>query len=191
MTIEKGPALGRRAVLAAGLGATAAAAASVLAGPGPVAAANGDYVRVGQAHTGTTVTKLSVSDGDALEVETSDLLASAVVARNPSSHMLAVLASSTAGVEAHAENPLDLGLYVSGKAKFTRSGTWLLATNKSSVAITGLTIGPNSFALATLQTNRPGIYVQAVVPSEAHSRITIYLNKKVPGPTKIAWIVFD
>jgi hypothetical protein len=183
--------LPRRAVLAAGLGAAAAAAAGALAAPARVAGADGDYVRVGQVHTGTTVTKLSVTAGDALEVETSDLLASAVVARNPSSHMIGVLASSTAGVEAIAQNPLDLGLYVSGKAKFTRSGSYLIGTNRSYATITGLTIGPNSFALATLQANRAGFYVQAVVPSEARSRITIYLNKKVPAPTKVAWIVFD
>ena len=137
------------------------------------------------------MTKLSVTDGDALEVETSDLLSSAVIARNPGSHMIGVLASSTAGVEAIAQNPLDLGLYVDGKARFTRSGTYLIGAGKSSQIIGGLTIGPNSFALATLQTNRAGYYVQAVVPSEARSRITIYLNKKVPGPTKVAWIVFD
>mgnify|MGYP001045092695 CR=1 FL=1 len=35
------------------------------------------------------------------------------------------------------------------------------------------------------------LYVQAVVPSEARSRISIYLNKKVATATKVAWIVFD
>ncbi len=33
--------------------------------------------------------------------------------------------------------------------------------------------------------------VHTVVPSEARSRITIHLNKKVPASTKVAWIVFD
>ncbi len=54
-----------------------------------------------------------------------------------------------------------------------------------------LTIGPNSFALANLQANRTGIYVQAVVPSEARSRISIYLNKKVAPATKVGWIALE
>jgi hypothetical protein len=181
-------------ILAAGLGAAAAAAAATagaVVAPGRVAAADGDVMHVGQAHSGSLVTGLSVSTGDALEVDTADLLGSAVIARNPGSQMIGVLASSTAGVEAIAQNPLDLGLYVSGKAKFTRSGTYVIGAGKSSATITGLTIGPNSFALANLQANRTGVYVQAVVPSEARSRITIYLNKKVPSATKVAWIVFD
>jgi hypothetical protein len=187
----KGPLLGRRAVIAAGVGAFAGAAASALAAPGAARAADGDAMKIGQSNVGTVVTTLTVAGGDALEVESGDVISTAVLARNTASNTIGVLASSTAGVEAHALNPLDLGLYVSGKAKFTRSGTWLMAAGTSSVSINGLTIGPDTFALATLQTNRPGYWVQAAVPSVSRGRLTIYLSKKLASATKVAWILFD
>ena len=45
--------------------------------------------------------------------------------------------------------------------------------------------------LATLQTNRAGIYVQAAVASPASGKITIYLNKKVTAATKVAVIILN
>ena len=45
-----------------------------------------------------------------------------------------------------------------------------------------------AFAFANLQTNRTGVYVQAVVPSTAGS-ITIYLNKAVTASTACGWMV--
>ena len=49
-----------------------------------------------------------------------------------------------------------------------------------------------AFGIATLQTNRAGYYVQAVVPSASTSTITIYLNKAVTtSAISVGWIVFS
>jgi len=45
--------------------------------------------------------------------------------------------------------------------------------------------------LATLQTNRAGLHVQAAVPSVSKNSITIYLNSKAPAITKVAWFVLS
>ena len=45
--------------------------------------------------------------------------------------------------------------------------------------------------LATLQTNRAGVYIQAAVANPATNKITIYLNKKVPAATKVAYFILN
>lgn len=45
--------------------------------------------------------------------------------------------------------------------------------------------GSNSLIFATLQQNRPGVFVQAVVPSS--TGFTIFLNKAVASKTTVAW----
>jgi hypothetical protein len=84
-----------------------------------------------------------------------------------------------------------------GRAAFpTRSGLLTIAKNTSSVSATVMPIaagGPAgaSMVLATLQTNRAGIYIQAAVASPATNKITIYLNKKVTAATKVAYFVLN
>ena len=67
---------------------------------------------------------------------------------------------------------------------------------KSSVAVgtaggVALALFPESRVLATLQTIRAGLYVQAAVPSVSKNSITIYLNKKAPAITKVAWFILS
>ena len=45
--------------------------------------------------------------------------------------------------------------------------------------------------LATLQTRRSGLYIQAAVPDPTKGTVTIYLSKKAPGATNVAWLVLD
>jgi len=81
-------------------------------------------------------------------------------------------------------------LQVQGVARFSRSGRAAFAAGQASKAVTvpgGLT--GTSFALAVLNTNRSGIFVRAVVPNASTEKITIYLNKAVPGTTQCAWMV--
>src|SRR4029079_6765403 len=83
------------------------------------------------------------------------------------------------GVLAGAENG-RIALQVNGVGKFNRSGRASITVGTSSKKITvpgGVTTA--AFGIATLQTNRAGYYVQAVVPSASTSTITVYLNKAV------------
>src|SRR5205085_11107185 len=73
-----------------------------------------------------------------------------------------------AGVAVHAQaEPGYTALNVVGVARFSRSGRASIAANKSSkiVAMAGVT--PNSYIVATLQANRSGVFVRAVVCSSA------------------------
>lgn len=95
------------------------------------------------------------------------------------------------GVFAGAENGRH-ALLVSGVARFSRSGRVNVGPNKSSVTVlVGGGISTNSFGFATLQTNRTGVYVQAVVPRTTDSTITIYLNKVASTTTNtvVGWLV--
>jgi hypothetical protein len=55
------------------------------------------------------------------------------------------------------------------------------------VSVPGVTAA--SYVVATLQTNRPGVWIQAVTP--AAGKITIYLNKAVTGATVVGYLVIN
>ena len=91
--------------------------------------------------------------------------------------------------------PTDLnhwGLEIAeGRVSFSRSGLLTIAAGKSSVSTTRPALNPATMVLATLQSNRAGVYIQAAVASPAAGKITIYLNKKVTAATKVAYFVLD
>jgi hypothetical protein len=93
------------------------------------------------------------------------------------------------GVWAGAENGRT-ALKVQGVVRMNRSGRVSMGSTKSSVVVTvpgG--IASTSLGFATLQTNRAGYYVQAVVNNTATSQITIYLNKALTTATYVSWLV--
>ena len=93
------------------------------------------------------------------------------------------------GVWAGAENGRT-ALQVAGVARFNRSGRTTLSAGQSSKKITvpgG--ISSTAFGLATLQSNRSGVWVRAVVPASADGSITIYLNAAVTASTSLGWMV--
>ena len=74
------------------------------------------------------------------------------------------------------------------------SGLLNIAAGRSSVstAVPALRAArPVSTVLATLQTNRAGVYIQAAVANPRTGRITIYLNRRVTAATKVAYFVLD
>jgi hypothetical protein len=89
--------------------------------------------------------------------------------------------------------PTDLnhwGLEIAeGRVSFSRSGLLTIAAGSSSVSTTRPALSPTTMVLATLQTNRAGVYIQAAVASPAAGKITIYLNKKVTAATKVAYFI--
>jgi hypothetical protein len=92
-------------------------------------------------------------------------------------------------VKAWAVSTQGTALDMIGKARFSRSGKTYLLSGRSykDVSIPGVTSA--SYALATLQSNRSGVYVQSVVPTTG--KIRIYLNKKVTAKTYVAYFVID
>jgi len=97
--------------------------------------------------------------------------------------------------------PLDTahyGLLVAGRVAFyDRTGLLTIAAGKSSVSASVRALGPTgawtatTVVLATLQTNRAGVYIQAAVANPRTGKITIYLNKKVTAATKVAYFLLD
>jgi hypothetical protein len=102
-----------------------------------------------------------------------------------------VIGSSSIGTGVLARAGRGTALRVDGKATFSRSGRLTLAAGQSSIAKTSVTLSRYSMVLALLQTNRPGIYVRAVVPSPSTSSFRVYLNTAVPGTTYVAWFVLN
>jgi hypothetical protein len=69
---------------------------------------------------------------------------------------IGVLAENTAGGTAFK---------ATGPASFSRSGVLTIPAGSSAVTKTGVTLTTASLVLATLQQNRPGVFVQAAVPN--------------------------
>jgi hypothetical protein len=113
----------------------------------------------------------------------------ALVALNMATATIATLAAgagvmASAGPEAHA-------LEVHGRAAFGASGVATVAAGKSSVVVATGLVTPESYALATLQQSRKGVYVAAAVPNPAAHKVTVYLNRNVSAATKVAWFVAE
>jgi hypothetical protein len=99
---------------------------------------------------------------------------------------------SNTGIGVRAQAVAGTALQVLGRASFSRSGRLAIAAGRSSVTKTGVTpLTASSLVLAVLQTNRPGIYVRAVVPNVAGHSFTVYLNAAVPGTTNVAWFILN
>jgi hypothetical protein len=137
-----------------------------------------------------------VTGGAAVLGEHSHPGGAAVYGSNTATHVGGGLGVMGVGVMGNAPSDLDhWALVASGRAGFSRSGLLTIAAGKSSTSATvpALTAGAPmpSLVLATLQTNRAGVYIQAAVASPGSNKITIYLNKKVTAATKVAYFVLN
>jgi hypothetical protein len=100
---------------------------------------------------------------------------------------------ANAGVGVRASAEAGVALVVDGKARFSRSGRATIPTGANHVDVDlrandGLAGLPMAFA--NLYTHRPGIHVEAVRPNQPSAgRMRIYLNRAVPGPTLVVWLV--
>lgn len=97
------------------------------------------------------------------------------------------LSGPDAGVVARAVGPSKLALRVMGRASFSLSGKATIATNHSSVTVTKAGVTTSSLIIATPRTNRAGVYVQAAIPKAG--KFTVFLSKKVSGPTDVSYLV--
>jgi hypothetical protein len=95
-------------------------------------------------------------------------------------------------------------LRVDGRATFSRSGrvTISFPNRSATVPVSGPLSGSSSFperpslALATVQSNLPGVFVRAAVLNLAAGTLTIHLNKapgtaEAPKAVVVGWMVVN
>jgi hypothetical protein len=108
--------------------------------------------------------------------------------------------SDSPGVYAFGRLGKATAMVVDGQAKFLTAGRMTIPAGKSAATVSSVIWGggplplellPNCLVLATLQTNKAGLYVQSAVPNISKGTITVYLNKKVTAATKVAWFVLN
>jgi hypothetical protein len=106
---------------------------------------------------------------------------------------LGVWARSAHGVALHAEavNRDAVAIRADGVAQFRRSGKLTVKAGTSSVTRTGLRVDAGTLVLATLQQNRPGVFVRSAVPNATGDSFTIRLNKVVASDTTVGWFLVN
>jgi hypothetical protein len=80
-------------------------------------------------------------------------------------------------------------IQIDGVASFSRSGVVTVPAGASSASVRGVELTGNSFVVATLQDNLPGLFVRAAVPSPATRSIAVYLDRAAPQVARVAWFV--
>lgn len=105
-----------------------------------------------------------------------------------------VRGESGLGVGVCAVSPQGLALKVEGRAKFQRSGLATIAKGRSYVDVTvpgG--VRSNTMVVATLQSNRPGVFVSSASPLVSAGKVRIRLSRVASRTsiTKVAWLALD
>jgi len=80
-------------------------------------------------------------------------------------------------------------IQIDGVASFSRSGVMTVPAGTGSATVRGVELTGNSFVVATLQDNIPGLFVRAAVPNPAARSITCYLDRATPQAARVAWFV--
>jgi hypothetical protein len=76
-------------------------------------------------------------------------------------------------------------------AQFGTSGVLTIAAGKSSATQGRVALTRASLVLATVQQDRPGVWVRSAVPNAAKNSVTVHLSKPVPARTRVAWLVVN
>lgn len=100
-----------------------------------------------------------------------------------------VYGESSTGVGVFASNPAGTALQVNGGLELSKSGAATVAAGKSSVKVTGVTLGSASLTFATIQGHVTGLGVEGVVSDPSASELVIYLTKVVTAAVTVAWFV--
>jgi len=101
------------------------------------------------------------------------------------------LGDSANGVGVWASSQNATALKVTGKAQFSRSGVLSVTAGHASATQTGVHLTSASLVLATLQQDRPGVWVRSAVPKVSAHSFTVHLSKPVSARTTVAWFVLD
>lgn len=84
-----------------------------------------------------------------------------------------------------------IALQVVGSAQFTRSGVVTVLAGQKQLVVPVTQITPKSFALATLQQVRTGVYISGVSCQVLASTITIRLNVAPSQDTRVGYFVLE
>jgi hypothetical protein len=104
---------------------------------------------------------------------------------------MGVKGTSASGIGVFATaGPDGIALHVDGVVKFKRSGLSTISAGSASVTIQTQFLTTDTLILATLQQDRPGIFVRAALKN-AHFAFTIYLNQPVTADTTVAWMLLN
>jgi hypothetical protein len=93
------------------------------------------------------------------------------------------------GVIASGATATDVGLAVTGKVQFSRSGRSTIRAGRANIRVNLAGVSSGSRVFAVLHSNRSGRYVRAVVPTTGY--FVIYLNGTVTANTYVAWFVIN
>jgi hypothetical protein len=98
---------------------------------------------------------------------------------------IAVFGYSPEGIGVRARSTVGTALDVVGKAVFSRSGRVTIAAGGQSAVRAVADLTPSSLVFAVVETGDGATWVRKVVPGSG--KFTVYVNKKVPTSTRIAW----
>ena len=199
----------RRTVLAAGLGAVAATAATALGRAAPTRAANGDPITVGGSFTGTARTLINMTAatdqvtfwaessgavggtgliGQALGDDGTGVVGTAQGAGGTKG--VAGIVTSPDGIGVDARNTQGgVALRAAGAIRYQWSGKATIGAGKAKKVIAFAGVDSTSLVFAVLTNSRASRWVRAVVPSNGY--FTIYLNGTVGSDTKVSWFILD
>jgi hypothetical protein len=190
----------RRALLGAAAAGAVGLTAATLRVPAPAAAASGDDLVLGEDNDAgadeTTITstnpfrtlKATGSGAYALAGEGTGAESTGVVGIG-SGPGTGVRGVSPSGVGLSGESETGHGLKVDGRAGFSTAGWVSVAKDRRTVTVTAPWIKAASLVLATIQRDRPDVWVRGVVVSDGSFRI--FLNRRVAYSTKVAYFVFE
>jgi hypothetical protein len=76
-------------------------------------------------------------------------------------------------------------------AQFSNSGVLTIAAGQASATQAAVSLTKASLVLATIQQDRPGIWVRSAVPNVAKNSLTVHLSKPAAARTRVAWFVVN
>ncbi|MEI7743114.1 MAG: hypothetical protein WCK58_05100, partial [Chloroflexota bacterium] len=140
-THDPGSVRSRRNVLAAAIGGTAAVVASTLARPAPVAAANGEFVQVGNSYTGTIATGISTF-GDPTSDAFVGTASGGIGVTGESQSYCGVYGTSYSSTGVRGVSTIEIGVAGSTSSSYgvvgsASSGTGVLGQSSLGTGITG------------------------------------------------------
>ena len=211
MTAQADDPQSRRQMLGAAIAGLGGLAAIVLGRPTVASADTGDNFVLGTDNTADETTRLTMTTATFDHTPALDLVVQGdhqrgLRAQSRSGNAIRAWRSPVHPDPGTSRRPSTIwtgapadsyALEVEGKALLSRSGRAEIAAGRSSVKVrVPGSLGRTSFAIATLNTNRPGIWVRSVAVNWTESLperddITIHLNKPTPHKTRCAWIVFN
>jgi hypothetical protein len=209
----------RRRLLGALAGGAAGAVAVDLLRPQAAGAADGANAKLGQLNQSDNPTRFSITtanpaiwaesnadDGSVVGVNTAadgygmratgayigmDAIGGEIGTSSSSDYGVAVLGATYDGVALKGTTSVPQGwaLQTEGPVRFSTAGRATIPAGKDKVVLSGLPITASTMVLATPQTRRKGIYVEAVVPNTQNGTATVYLNAATPAALVIGWFV--